>query len=261
MDTATPGFFSISPAKLTAYAAVLFLCGVVGWNMTATPPALSDDIQTPVTKEDQNNDYLAALATDDTAATSTGITQLGASIVAQAILAYDHAAETASSTEAGLVAVKTFGANIIPQVNYRTYAASDIITVADTSHDRVLAYRADLRVALEPLLENKTYELDIYGSYVESRDQQYLKELQVVANNYRAAITRTEKVVAPADAAIFQASVLTSLSKFAATLDAMIINATDPFASSALLRTFLEAQDGLLASFNSVAKYALQKTI
>ena len=157
--------------------------------------------------------------------------------------------------------MQNFGAEVKPPVDYRTYAASDITTVQDTSEARVLSYRADLRAALEPLLENKEYELDIFANYVNTKDPQYLNELRAASANYKLAIANTEKVVAPDDAASYQASILTAMSEFSAVLDALSDNASDPFASSALLRTYLDAQDNMVASFNSVGKYASQKVL
>jgi hypothetical protein len=111
------------------------------------------------------------------------------------------------------------------------------------------------------LLENKEYELDVFAKYVDSKDPKYLADLRAASQKYKLAILNTEKVVAPADAAIYQAAILTAMSQFSATLDALADNATDPFASSALLRTFVDAQDNMVASFDSVGKYASQKLL
>jgi len=226
----------------------------------------SPNIQTTTTAAASSalpsEDALAALAstTNDSSARAD-ITPLGASIFAQAVVAFDKAAQQASSSDAGLAAVHNFGAVVKPPVDYRTYAASDITTVPDTSKDRTLSYRADLRTALEPLLENKEYELDIFANYVNSKDPKYLDDLRAASQNYKLAITNTEKVVAPADAASYQAAILTAMSEFSATLDALADNAKDPFASSALLRTYVDAEDNMVASFDSIGKYASQKLL
>jgi hypothetical protein len=262
VDTAQTGLFGISHARVTAYAAVLLLCGVVGWQAIAQPSAVVQNETTPSTENVQiAEDYLASLASTTQTAGYGNITPLGASIFAQALIAYDKALETSSSTDVGLAAVQAYGTSVRPSVDYKSYAAGDILTTADTSKDRVLAYRADLRTALEPLLENKEYELDIYAQYVDTKDAKYLAGLHSAAQNYRIAVSKTEKVVAPVDASVYHASILSSLSKFASTLEALADNANDPFASAALLRTFLDAQDGVIASFNSIGKYATSKIL
>ena len=261
-NAASSGLFGVSHARVTAYAAVLLLCGAIAWSAVARPAVVASNQQTPedTTKTD-DTDYLAALASQAAGGTSEGVTPLGASIVTQAVMAYDQASSAASSSDAGIEAVKTLGANLKPAVDYRVYAAGDIKTVADTSKDRVLNYRADLRAALEPLLENKDYELDLFANYVDSKDPAQLAKIRAATQNYRLAIAATEKVVAPADAATYQAAILTAMSQFVAVLDALAGNATDPFASAALLRTFTEAQENMFASFNSIGKYSLQKML
>jgi hypothetical protein len=261
VETARTGFFGISSFRLTAYLAVLVLVGVVGWHMSLPSNGTSPQIQATASAAQSESDALTALASSTASGSAQGITPLGASIFAQAVVAFDKATQLASSSEAGLAAVQDFGAKIKPPVNYRTYAASDITTVPDTSKERVLAYRADLRRAFEPLLENKEYELDVFANYVNTKNPSYLAALHAASENYKTAITNTEKVVAPADAAVYQAAILTAMSEFSATLDALADNATDPFASSALLRTFVDAQDNMVASFNSVGKYAAKKML
>lgn len=209
----------------------------------------------------QGSDPLGELAQFATDATSSPATALGSSILAEAIMAYDNATQNGGSSEEGIAAVEKLGASIVPELEYKTYAASDVRTDPDTSKDRVLSYRADLRVALEPLLQNKELELDIFASYVETKDKKYLSALRNTSDNYRQAITNTEKVVAPADAASYQASILTSMSQFSSMLDALADHADDPFASAALLKSYMIAQDSMIASFNSIGMYASQKLL
>ena len=262
MDSARSGFFGISHARLTAYLAVLALCSVVAWNISTKPAVVATNEPSAQMTERTDDSALAALAASaQQEVVPEGITPLGASILAQAVVAYDKATQMASSSDAGVAAVQSFGANLQPHVDYRTYAASDIQTSPDTSKDRVLSYRADLRTALEPLLQNKEYELDIFAKYVDSKDPKYLSALRAASANYKLAIANTEKVVAPEDAASYQAAILTAMGGFSATLDALAENATDPFASSALLRTYIDAQDYIVAAFNSVGKYASQKIL
>ncbi len=257
--------FSISNARLTAYAAVLLLCSVLGWNtLQSQKSAPATAGAESATSTHEGNPLASIMSSSDQDASSSmpaGITPLGAQILSQAVLEYDKAAQAASSSDAGIQAVKDFGAKAAPAVSFKTYASSDIHTVPDISKERSLAYRADLRVALEPLLENKDNELELYGLYIETKDAQYLNKLRAASANYKLAIANTEKVVAPVDAAVYQAAILNSMSQFSATLDAMTANATDPFASSALLKTYLNAQDSMLGSFNLIGRYSSQKMI
>ena len=262
MDTARTGKFGISASRITAYLAVLLLVGFVGWNL-GNPPAqtIQNTAAHTATAIEPTDDALQALASSTDTTLPAGMTDLGASIVAQAVVAFDKASQQASSSDAGAAAVESFGASIKPPTQYKTYAASDIQTTPDTSKDRVINYRADLRTALAPLLDNKDMELDIFANYVDTKDPKYLDELRTTSQNYKLAIANTEKVVAPVDAASFQAAILTSMSEFSSVLDGLADNATDPYASSALLHTYVDAQDNMVASFNSIGKYAANKLL
>lgn len=186
---------------------------------------------------------------------------LGNSVLANAIVAYDKATKTSSSSDDGIAAVKKFAQTIDPGITYKTYATTDIKTDTDSSKERVLSYRADLRVALEPLLKNTDNELDLFAQYVETKDPQYLATLRATIANYQLAIANTEKVIAPADAASYHAAILSALSQFSTTLTAMTENATDPIASAVLLKAYTNAQDNMLASFNAIGGYAAQKML
>jgi hypothetical protein len=260
-NTVSTGFLGISHARWTAYVAVLGLCGVVAWNALGNQATPAPMANASASNQQYSEDHLGMLAGQVANATSSGITPLGASIFSQAIIAYDKAMQTASSSQAALEAVQNFGATVRPPVDYRTYVSSDVATISDTSKDRVLNYRADLRIALEPLLENKQNELELFAQYVDTKDTQHLKDLRTASANYKRAILNTEKVVAPADAASYQAAILTAMSEFAATLDALVENASDPFASAALLHSYLAAQDNMLASFDLIGKYSANKVI
>jgi hypothetical protein len=262
VETAQTGHFGISSFRLTAYLAVLLLVGVVGWTMGTDPTPVAQNTQVAAgNNSDFTDDPLVELAANANGNSFDGVTPLGAQVLAQTIVAFDRAVQQSSSTEAGIAAVKNLGEQIRLPLEYRSYSVSDIATVSDTSKDRMLSYRADLRVALEPLLLNKEYELDIFARFVESNDTKYLSDLRIVSQNYRQAIARMEKVVAPTDAAFYHASILTALSEFSVTLDALADNATDPLASAALLRNFVGAQNAIVTSFDAIGKYAYQKLL
>lgn len=237
--------------------AVLVLFAAFGWRIHSRPSMV---VSTTAATSSQTQDSNLLSFSPETASSSP-ITPLGASILAQTVLAYDNATKDGAPPEAGVAAVKELAANINPTLDFRTYAASDVKTDTDVSKERVLNYRADLRTALEPLLNNKEYELDIFANYVDTKDPKYLVALRATADNYRLAITNAEKVVAPLDAASYHAAILTAMSRFAASLDALSESASDPFASTALLKSYLGAQDNMVASFNLIGKYAHDKTL
>ena len=171
---------------MSAGLACALLFGAVAWNIYEEehhPVATIENGATDSTMQTSEELDLLPISRAN-AALLTPVTPLGANILSQAILEYDNATKGGASSEIGIAAVQKFGESILPTVEYKRYASSDIRTDSESSSDRVLEYRADLRVALEPLLENKEYELDIFANYVETKDKKYLARLRAAAANY-----------------------------------------------------------------------------
>ncbi|MBI4133232.1 hypothetical protein HY478_01315, partial [Candidatus Uhrbacteria bacterium] len=127
------------------------------------------------------------------------------------------------------------------------------------SYDRMLAYRSNLRVALEPLLKNPGYELSLFATYVETRDSKYIDLLKTASKNYREAVSNAAKVVVPRDAVSAHVGILNALSEFGATVETMANHGDDAFASAALLQTYTKNEARLFASFESLASYYRNK--
>lgn len=190
-------------------------------------------------------------------ATSTDpLTSIGPAVMAHIESAYEQLQQAGvySTSTAELV-----GQNLAPYVaagvQYNAFTATDLKTDSDTSYARMLRYRDDLRTSLAPLLKNTQPEYEIFAYYVDTRDASYLRKLQGVAEDYRAAAAATAKVVVPKDAVSYHVAILNAMEQFAATLDALASHADDPFASVALLRGYNRAESDMLYSFNSLTTY------
>lgn len=187
---------------------------------------------------------------------STSSTPLGDAILSQFAARYQalSASGVASDTAA------TEAADIAPTISTTTYAESDIPTESDTSLAAVIRYRNDLRQALAPLLAHTTPELDIYAQWINTGDQQYLDELDAIADSYDASIAQAKNVKTPIDAVHYQAGILNAMAQFSAALRALANNARDPIASLTLLRTYNMAENQMFTAFNSLGVYAQAKT-
>jgi hypothetical protein len=140
-------------------------------------------------------------------------------------------------------------------ISYAGHTLSEMRTVSDASYARALKYRSDLQTALAPLLKNKQPEFEIFAYYVQTKDKKYLTELGNVADNYRAAEAATLNVIVPNDARAQHLAIVDAMGEFAATLDAMIANADDPFGSAILMRSYNQAEQDMLTSFDALATY------
>ena len=202
----------------------------------------------------------SALAAEAAAEDSNDLSKIGENVVAQIADTYSQLQQIGGYTPVqGERIAANIAASLRGEVPHESYTALDFLTDPDTSYKRMLAYRADLQLALQPLLANTEPELEIFGRYIESRDRSNLKKLEVVAQNYREAVSNMKVVVVPTDALSSHMAVVNSLVEFAATLEAMAKNADDTMATLALLRAFNDGEQAVLNSFNALARYQRQK--
>lgn len=189
-----------------------------------------------------------------------GISNIADNVMGALVGSYVTLAENGSYTpEEGEKIAEDIAASLKASVSYPIYSQIDIKTDTDTSYERMLTYRNDLRIALEPLLKNPGYELSLFANYIESRDARYLEQLRETATNYRLAIESAGNVVVPEDAASQHVGILNALSEFGAIVGRLSKHADDAFASAALLRTYNDSEANLVISFDSLASYYKSK--
>ena len=275
----------LSPMAITAGLAVVALIGTMLWQIAISwkNSSVSATGKTPVAITEQtgasdNINWQRALegwATsgaegEEAPPDPDGISNIAGNVLGTLIGSYTAMKDAGVYTPLqGERIAESVAANLRANVSYRLYGFSDIKTDpdlpaeilpegearADASLSRILAYRSDLRIALEPLLENSAYELDVFAYYIETGDKSRLAELQSAAKNYRTAIANVLLVVVPSGAAMHHLDILNALSEFEAVLEKMAANADDPYAVAALLRTFNGAEANMLTSFNALAGY------
>lgn len=191
---------------------------------------------------------------------SDQIAMIGPVVVAQLMGQYAGLVESGNySPEVASQVAESIAPNVRAAVSYRVYTAADIKTKADTSYESMLAYRANLREALDPLMSDVRPELETYALFVDTGDASYLDELSSAAQNYRAAAENVVNITIPRDALIYHLNILNALEQFAATLNAMARYDQDPFASVALLRTYNSAEEEMFTSFDALGEYYKKK--
>lgn len=152
------------------------------------------------------------------------------------------------------------GENARVPILLHTISAQDIATDADTSYERMLRYRADLRIATEPLLQNQEAEFSVFARYVETGNEMYLDEMRDIASRYEEAARRAKAMEVPEDAVLYHVDIVNALNEFAAVLDTMARFANDPIASISLLRAYNTAEQHMFTSFDALSIYYANKT-
>ena len=147
----------------------LFLKGEVVSATNGATSALSERAATPYGSinwqaplVDEEGDSLVA---DGEASDPDGIGNIAENIAGALIGSYVALADTGSYTpEEGEKIAGSIAESLRASVSYKSYTAADLKTDTDTSYERMLTYRNDLRIALEPLLGNPGYELSIFAN-------------------------------------------------------------------------------------------------
>ena len=243
----------------TAGVSLAILLGVAVWQIGDAFRERGDATSYVASSEGSEQSIDAAAATS-TLYADDGTTPLGSAVLDGLIGKYFSLQEQGLYTpEVGAKTAEKLAEGLMAPLSYRTYAAADIPTSADTSYARMLAYRSDLQVSLAPLLKNTEPEYEIFAYYVGTKDVANLEKLRAAAQNYRAAAAATARVVPPKDALPQHLGILNALEQFAVALDTLAGNAEDPFATVVVLRAYNQAETNVLTSFASLAKYYREK--
>lgn len=252
-----------APIVITAAISVVALLAVVGWEVRRVvheKQSVSSFVATYASEATSPEDMIS-FGTGEIATSTDVVSLIGPAVLNQLLETYVGMQEEGSYTAEGAQkAAEDFAAALKAPVEYLAYQTSDIRTDADTSYDRMLTYRSDLRESLAPLLQNTQPEYEVFALYVQTKDPVYLSQLQDIAKHYHDAQTATASVVVPRDAVPYHVAILNAMGKFAATLHSMSVHADDPFATVALLRSYNEAEADILTSFHALTSYYKSKT-
>lgn len=203
---------------------------------------------------DASSTALAASSTDP-------LSEIG-SVLAQSLIGgylslkeYD-----AYTPERGETLANTIADNFRAPATFVPHTADELLLDSDTSVARALRYRADMRVALEPLLTGEEYELTLFAGYIETKDTSWLDRLSAQATAYRETEENMLSLTIPHDASPEHLRLINATGVFAETLERMARFANDPLANMALLRTYNDAERDYDLAFDALVKYYARKT-
>jgi len=258
---------------VVAGISVIILLSAIAWRITQSPREVTAFAPTNSGGSSDSTQNVGAFqplssyaitapgAGGDTATSPDSLSQLGDMVLGQLVNAY------VGLQNAGLYSTSTAEAaarDALPlldtNVQYKAYMSRDLHTDSDTSYARMLTYRDDLRTSLAPLLKNTDAEYEIFAGYVQTKDPSYLATLSTAAQNYRDAASLTAQIIVPADAVPYHVAILNAMAGFAAVLDAMVLQADDPFAVAGLLQTYNQAEADMFTSFNALTIYYKSKS-
>lgn len=152
------------------------------------------------------------------------------------------------------------GASIRAPSDFTPHTAEEVTIDDNTSLERTLEYRADMRDALKSLITDAPPELEIFALYVETKNPIRLQELEDAAGRYWEASRATLAVTVPQDAAAMHLRVVNALGAYGGTIQQFIRSSDSPFTTLAVLRTYNEAEREMLYAFDALASYYVRKS-
>lgn len=155
---------------------------------------------------------------------------------------------------------ESIGKSILPSPTFTPHTEKGMITVTDTSRERVLSYRADMREALAPLITDTEPELVIFAKFIETQSPEELIALAAAAKRYKEAEQNMLAVAVPQDALALHVRGINALGFYANTLDRLVLFAKSPLAILGLLRTYNEAEREMLYAFDALSQYYVRKS-
>jgi hypothetical protein len=260
-----------SPIAITAILSIVVLIGVSVVKITglfAPNGSISPNIQT-ASAGDLGEDWRSELEAlgytvdDGTSATSSDqLSILGPIIAGELLNAYEQIKAQGAYTEEDLQrAGEEMAAYVKAAVTFDVVEETELVIDADTSKNRVQKYRDEMTVALTPLNDIGAAEYEIYARYDETRDAKYLAQLLGAADVYRIAAQSAADVSVPKDAARAHRDIINALLAFAEVLEGLATHADDPFASVALLRSYMETEASIEQSYARMRTYYTSKML
>lgn len=267
-----------SPIVITAGFAAAILLASIGWQLggemrgSFAPEETLDferaGEETSSVPNVERPDWQAELArlglistsTDTGGGTATTSPNIGDFISSQLISGYEILKTSGDySPEKAALLGQSVGINARVPSTFVFHGEMELTKSADTSVERVLEYRADMRDALASLITDDPPEFETFGYYIETGNPERLHELEEAAGRYRKAEKAALAVVVPQDAARLHLRVVNSLGSYANSLDQLILYADDALSTLAVLRTYNDAEREMLYAFDALSDYYVRK--
>ena len=244
----------------TAILSVCVLSLAVYWSLAPRDSKRGEQSIVAAAMQSADGNATADIPISDLAAaaemTTADIAMIGPAVAGQLIAQYQTLKESGLYTpEVAESVARELGENVIAPVPYKHYSAKDIKTAGDNSYESMLNYRAKLKDALLPMTKIEDLEISVFATYMETKDPAKLAQLHDIAAAYAASIKAASGIATPPEATQLHASILNAMGQFGVTIAALGDNAEDPITTIALLRTYNEAENAMITSFNNLAKY------
>ncbi len=162
--------------------------------------------------------------------------------------------------EVGAQVGKAIGSSVRAPSQFVMHGESELMKDGNTSKDRALEYRADMREALVILISDARPEFESFGMYIETKNPERLRELQEAAERYESAEHTLLSVVVPQDATLIHLRIVNALGSYADSLKQLVLYADDPLSTLAVLRTYNDTEREMLYAFDALASYYVRKS-
>jgi hypothetical protein len=200
-------------------------------------------------------------STPEGGAVATSTATIGDVISQQLIEGYVSLKESGRFTpEKASQLGESIGESVRAPLQFVQHGEHEIKTDPNTSLERSLQYREDMRGALAGLIYDSLPEFEIFGLYIETKNPERLRELEDAALRYQEAEKATLAVIVPEDAKEIHVRAVNSLGAYADSLRQLIRYANEPLATLAVLRTYNDSEREMLYAFDALASFYVRKS-
>ena len=248
--------------KVAEWSGVSYEAVPVATPSVDTPTAETGPVRTP---GDWRQELIAlgiiATTTPATATSSDPVAYVGDILANEMLRGYAALKENdAYTVDAARSLGSSLGTNVLPVSTAEHISLSDISIDADTSRERVLRYRADMREGTAPLISDAPPEIELFAEFLETGNREKLRALETAAARYEQAAENLGAIQVPEDAAQYHVRAVNALKDYGNTLQRLVLFSEQPLPALALLRTYNEAERELLFAFDVLAQYYVRKS-
>lgn len=199
----------------------------------------------------------AASSTATTTAETDPVASTGSAVIQTLVSGYLSLTKYDSYTpERGEQLAQTIVANLRAPVIFSPHTTDELTVDTDTSVERIMRYRADMREATALMVDfSAEPEFSLFARFIATGDTAWLDKLSATAKNYREVERAMLAVSTPANAVDVHLRAVNAVGKYTETLERLVRFANDPIATAALIRTYNEDEREFLLAFDALAKY------
>lgn len=220
------------------------------------PIADSDGNGIPDWQDELTASGIAAATTTPNATSTDPLSTLAARVASQLYGGYLSLKQYDQYTpERGERLAQTVAESIKAPTHFVPHTVDELSLDSDSSDARILRYRSDMRIATAPMVTDDMPEFDMFAQYIATKDSSWLQKLTDAAGRYKEVENNMLAMQIPTTAVPEHLRAVNALGAYVDALTQLAQPEGDAFGEAALIKTYNDAEEEMLFSFDALAKY------